>query len=434
VGTAPRRGWGLCLAALAGFGCGDGLQVKGRLDRVIGESLTVKLIEGKPTFGAAVTLVDAAGTVFGADALRNRLISPRELSCVIPRGAQVGAARLRLPRQGTSAEYAVPLTVSRLIVALDQAGAVQVLPLAGSVVSGGQVDTLLQVAQLSLSPDGGQLAVLTTPGDGLPHGQLRLYALAAPPRLLHTLDLEQPAPVVAAADDGVLVATAAQLMFYRADRENGLQTAWTVTLPQVQAVAVAAEARFAAVLTRCDADGDSTVDADCVARVALDRDDAGQQLSAFTVLDRVPSAKLIALRRDGLAAVVADTQLVYGVVYGGPAPRLTAQAWDPSPAEPTSIDDAPSPIGDIFAISDQRNGVVFVVGFNPAAGNDLSVVRRSPVLDIAPVALSFGRGTDLLVATRDAGIFGLDVATGKSTDQPLVSGPPAGLRSLVAQP
>ncbi|MBK8480554.1 MAG: hypothetical protein IPL40_05205 [Proteobacteria bacterium] len=431
--VSGRPTWPLCVVALAALGCGDGLSVKGRLDRVIGEPLTIELIEGKPTFGSDVTLVDAAGKVFEADALRARLVSPRELSCLIPRGAQVGPARLRLPRQGTSSEYAIPLTVSRLLIALDEAGAVHALPLAGSVVAGAQLDTARPVAQLSLSPSGGQLAVVTVPSEDAPHGQLRLYALAAEPRLLHTLDLEQAPAAVAATDDGVVVATAAQLAFYRADRENGLQTAFTAALAQVQGLAVAAEAPVAAVLLRCDSNNDGTVDADCVARLALDREDAAQQLSATTVLDSTPSARLIALRRDGLAVVVADTQVVYGVLYDGATARVTAQAWDPSPAEPTSIDDAPSGIGDIFAISDRRNGVVFVVGFNPAANNDLGVVRRSPVLDIAPVALSFGRGTDLLVASPAGGIFGLDVATGKSTDQALLMGPSAGLRTFVTQ-
>lgn len=421
-----------CGLALLALGCGDGLKVRGVLDRVVGESLTVELVEGKPTFGNEVTLVDAAGKVFADSELRRRLLSPRELSCVVPRGAQVGAARLLVPRQGTSASFSVPLTISRLVVALDEAGVVQTLPLPGSLVQGRRLEFEGTASQVSLSPDGGRLAVLTEPADGAPQGRLLLFALAGEPRLLHTVELDQRAVALAATDDGVLLATGTQLLYYRADRDNGLQAAWVLALTHIQGIAVAADARFAAVLMRCDSNGDTTVDADCVTRVPLDRDDTAQQPSALTILDAVASAQLIALRGDGLAAVVADTNVVYGVLFEGLAARVTAQPWNPSPAEPTSIDRAPSSIGEVFAISDRRNRVL-VVGFNPQANNDLSIVRLSPVLDIAPVALGFGRGTDLLVGTREGGIYGLDIATGKSTDQPLLAGPGGPLRAMVAQ-
>lgn len=377
----------LGLALLANlFGCSSELEVKGNASRVIGERVTLALLEGDSVFDGEVTLSDARGGVHLGSALAVKKTDDRTLSFVIPPATAAGPATARVKQKG-SGEYAVPLTISRLAVALDSKGELETLALPPSSLGATHPTTEFGGVQLSISPGGGTVVALTQKG-------VYFYQLGKEIKEIGSLLLAGTS--IAALPSGVIVGTPTSIQIYHYTEGKGIEAGGSLTIKDTQALAVGSDGQRAVALVRCDTNADNVPDKDCV--ISIDLSGAAPIKGQQVELDANPSAALLAVRGNGLAAVVADGDKVYGVDFTAAPPKLTTLTWSGAKAvalaRSTTV--IQSQDNDIFAIADEMSKTIRMVGFQ---GATLAEIDSIITLDVVPSHLAFGRATDLYVVT-----------------------------------
>jgi hypothetical protein len=366
------------------WGCADSsLEVRGALDRVVGETVTLNLVEGETGFSGELDLIAADETPFSSAALKVEQIDDSTISFVVPPGIAPGRAIVKAARVDESGTYDVPLTISRLAVALTSTGVVEVLPLPPTVL---KTSTLEEIdatgGHLALTGSGGEVAVMA-------QDQINILPLGISSNNTFPGIQQNNGRAIAAIPGGVVICT--DTAVFRFKHDQGQTTKTDILLPDCSAIAVSDDGTRAVVLSACDTDSD-TVKEDCLTELKLA---SSITMGAQVSLDATPSASMVALRRDGMGAVVPDTKEIYGVWFDS-APVVTTVTWAP-PATPAGISRGNSSLGDLFAIGDSSSGRIRFVAFDTKAGNTLKPVSDLDLKEI-PTALGFGRRAELFVA------------------------------------
>ena len=87
------------VTVLSLYGCGEGeLEVRGTLDRVVGETVTLSLVEGEEGFSGKLALVGADRTRYYTRKLKVATKSSTELSFVLPPDVAAGQATLQVEK------------------------------------------------------------------------------------------------------------------------------------------------------------------------------------------------------------------------------------------------------------------------------------------------------------------------------------------------
>lgn len=393
--------WLLMLCPLAG--CEEGeLEVRGKLDRVIGETVTLNLVEGETEFSGKLSLVDAARTRFTSADLKLTKKSSRQLTFVVPPDAAAGKAAVEIGKQGETGAYNVPLQVNRLVLGLGTQGSLEVFPLPPTALKASSVSVgaASGAGQLSVSPRGGLVATLLG-------NQLSLFSLAAQPDKVAAL--AQTGQCLAALDDGVLVGTTTAVLLYTRGAGKSIKQQVSFTVPGCRDISVDAVGSKALVLSRCDTSKGGVPDADCLTEITL-----GTNLKegAPVVLDKTPSATHVSLALDGKNAVVADGDTIYGVLLNDPNGTATAPhkvsklSWAYAGATPVALSRASrkerisKKLVDLFAVAESSKKLVRFVGIDVDMVKwvELGDNRLEVQLPDAPTGLSFGRRLDLYVS------------------------------------
>jgi len=397
----------LGLALALGGGCGEkSLEVKGALDRVIGETITLELTQGEKAFNGELTLRAADNTSFKGADLKLDKKSDRLLSFSLPPGIAAGSATAQLGRSGDGSLYEVTLHVNRLLLTLDEKGTLESWPLAPATLGKSSQSVGTAGGRLAISNAGGEAALAAS-------DQVRLLGLGPEVKDV-TAGIQQTGVLaLAAISGGALVATDQSLILFRFAK--GQQTTQTATpFKGARAVATSSAGDLAVVLSACDTTSDGTADADCLTEVAIGASalTPGRQ----TVLDSTPGATSVALSADGKQAVVADSEVVYGLYLGASPARVSSLKWTfekaAFTAQPIGLDRAPATVSgqavELFAAAEKAKSQLLLLAFSPST-NDL-IALAAVTLPEAPAALSFGRRTELYVAasktlyTLDAGL------------------------------
>lgn len=423
--VSPLR-WltGLLGLALVVGGCSSEPEVKGNGSRVIGERVTLALVEGDSVFGGELTLTDARGGVHVGSALEAQLEDDRTLSFSIPRGTAAGAATAHAKQKG-GGEYAVPLTISRLAASLDSKGVVQTLALPPSTLGTATVGESFVGELISLTPGGGTLVAQGQKG---PQKGIYFFQLGKETKEYASIALT--GTCIAALPSGVMVGTPTSIQIYQYTEGKGIDAAGSLTIKNTQAIAVGGDGQRAVALAQCDTNADNVPDKDCVISIDLS---GGAPIKGPEVnLDDNLSAKLLAVRSSGLAAVVADGDTVYGIDFTAAPPKLTTLSWSGSKAvalaHSTTV--IQSQDNDLFAIADEISKTIRMVGFQ---GTALAEIDSIITLDVVPSHLSFGRATDLYVSTGPK-LLKVDASVKNATPVPLSQQLTEAPLSFVVQP
>lgn len=395
-GFTAARGVALLAALLAApAGCGSELEVKGKLDRVIGETITLRAAEGDVAFSGNVALEDAEGETFASGLLRVTRTGDSKLSFVLPPGMATGKATALAGKKGGGEDdaWTIPLRVSRLALAVNAQGVVEVLPLGRSTLEPSTLSGVNAAGGLvSLSPGGGKLAVLA-------QGELDLLALGESPSNAFPGLKQGGAKAMVAIPDGVLLCTANELLLYRAAGTGTTKLSKSYS-EGCQALATSATGTRAAVLLRCDPDQD-TVEENCIHVVSI---------GAKMTLDLGPgkpfglggpgTATRIGMTADGKGVVVPDADAVHGVWLDSSPYSASSKKWSTT-AKIVDMARGVSSLGDQFAVAEAMTKTVYFFSFNtnktPAP---LETPTADPVALVArPTALSYGRDATVYVAT-----------------------------------
>jgi hypothetical protein len=412
----PPRSPSLLLAALALVGCGEpDLEVQGITDRVVGETVTLSLVEGESGFSGSVELRDAKGTSFPENGLRVNTVDERKLSFVIPTGIAAGPARAMVGRKDDGT-YDVPLKINRLALALNDQGAVEVLPLPPA--------TLTPSSLPGVSATGGHIALAATGGEVavLGQDQASRFALGQTPKAVGTGVEQKGGRALATVPDGLLLCSDTAVILLKFVQGKVTQT--TTNVSGCRAIAADSQGTRAVVLSTCSIGSDPTLK-DCLTEL-----DIGTSITVGTPisLDDAPSAMLVRITADGKGAVVADQSVVYGVWLDNSTPP-TAETLGMM-ANVVDLARGPSSVGDLFAVADADGKRVVYFGFDNASFKKLTA--ESPLPE-APVALAFGRQSELYVAVGKK-LYALD-AEHPQVEASLLNVSAAGaIRSLVVQP
>jgi hypothetical protein len=387
------RAIGLCLVLTA---CGaGGLEVKGAADRVVGETVTLALTKGEPTFTPELSLKCADGaTLLNAD-LQAVKVDDRTLTFVIPAGIAAGKATA-VARQTKGGTYEIPLRINRLALTLDSTGGLDTWALAPATLphatfpTGGTTG-----AAMAISPTGGEVAVAAA-------DQVRLLALG--PTIKDVgVGIQLPAVTTLAAASGgrVLAATDQTLNLIRFGKTQSSPE--TISFKGIHAIAVVPTSDVAMVLYTCE----SPTTASCLKQVMLSPSLAEVPTSRVQ-LDAGAMASHIAVTRDGKGVVVADSAAVFGI-YIDTTVHKSKLDWKsdtgaPFVGTPVGVTRAPTPVqisgqeAELFAVAEQTNKQLLRLAFNPA-NHDLQPFRTLTLND-APVRLAFGPHAQLYVAAE----------------------------------
>jgi hypothetical protein len=386
--------WSVRVALVASLlaGCGDSsLEVRGVLNRVIGETVQLDLVQGDPSFSGDVTLKTADNAQLKAAALNVTKTNDRSLTFVVPTDIAVGKATAAVGKQG-GGTYDVALQINRLVVALDDKGVIELLPLSPTTLKKSTITIGGTKPLMALSPTGGELATYTSTGE------IRLRALGQETKDVAPGLTQQGGQCLGAVPGGALVGTDTDLYLFRFVK--GKTSSKQVKLAGCKAIAVNADGTVAAVLSSCDTNSDSTLE-DCLTVVRI-----GTELTTdpSIKIDDTPSATTLAMTRDGKGVVIGDKDSIYGV-YLDPDPkgRISTISWGFS-STPVAIDRAQANVQgmtiDLFAVGEREVGKVLFVGFNAKQNNDLQKTSEATVSSTTskPTGLAFGRNGDLYVA------------------------------------
>ena len=379
-------------------GCGDGeLEVHGKLDRVVGETVTLNLVEGEPNFSGQLSLVASDGTKYSSATLKMKKKSVSQLSFVIPPDVAAGKAIVRVGKAGEDGAYDVPLQINRLALGLTKTGSLEVFPLPPSnikpssrSVKGTGASSIL----LSMAASGGLAATLAG-------GQLSLLALG-PTTQERVSPITQTGQCLAAMDDGVLVGTKTNILLYSLGTGKTIKQQATFNIPGCIDISVAGDGTRALVLSHCDTKSDGVADSDCLTEIKL-----GTNLKEgkVAVLDKTASATHVRLSVDGKTAVVADGDAVYGVVLdstGGNSHTTSKVSWT-FKAVPVAVARSPrkekisGKLVDLFAVAESSKKLIRFVGIdvNRAKWVELGQSRLELSMSDEPTGLAFGRRLDL---------------------------------------
>jgi len=421
----PLRSAVVLLPALLAA-CGEpDLEVKGTLDRVVGEVVTLRLAAGEDGFSGTLELVDARARKFSGAALKVQKTDDKELSFVVPGGVAPGKATARVGRKDSDEDYNVPLDINRLALGLDDNGTIETLPLAPATLAPGSISRIEAAGGLvSLSPSGGQLAVLAK-------DELSLLALGATAKPVGPAIQQKDGRAIFAVPDGVLVCTDTALLLVRFKDGNTSQL--TATIAGCQGVAGDDDGTVAAVLHTCDSDSDTTME-DCVTVFQI-----GSALTEVTnqkniSLDAKPDATHIAMTADGKGVVVADPELIHGLWLGdgSKAPEPVAVKWGQA-ATIVGLDRGPFSLGDLFVAADAATKTVLLLGFDPNAGHLFKKLKEEITLPDTPTAMAYGLGTQLYVASGTK-LYLLDAEQPQKEAEELQLAGASKLLSLAVQP
>lgn len=414
--------------------CGGDLQIKGSLERVVGETVTLALVSGEPTFNGQLSLRAPDLTMLDAGSLQANRKDDRTLSFLIPAGIAAGHA-VAVVGQNGGGTYEVPLRISRLAVVLEEGGSLEAWPLSPSSLPRAGLPTGTATgARLALSPTGGELAVAA--GD-----EVRLLALGAEIRDIGAGIKQSGVLALSAGPAGkVLVATAEALILFQFTRgEQTTQAA--VNFKDIRALAIDATGESAVVLYGCDTDTDGIPDAACLEKVLLSPS-LSRDISSRVPLGAGPQASVLAVSRDGKGVVVADDKGIHGLYAAGATPRKSTVGWSVNGsaftgAQPVGADRAGAVVSgqdvDLFAVAERSQQLVDLVAFNPAAEGNLQRVGTMPLAE-PPSRLSYGRRTLLYIATGKS-LLSVDVGLASPTVNPVAEVTPASnISGLVVQP
>jgi len=373
---------GLTGLALGGA-CGEPeLELRGTLDRVVGETVQLQLVEGDPGFSGEVELTDSEKATFKAGALKISTSGDKKLSFLVPPAIAAGPAVARVKRKDEDGAYDVPLQINRLVVAATSSGVVELIPLTPSTLSAGTLpDVDAAGGHLALSPSGGEVAVLAK-------DEISVHALGKTPRRI--TGLQQTGGVaMAAIPDGVVICTSSTIVVTKyAPKVESANT----TFSGCQGVAADATGTIAVILHACDTNSDTVME-DCLTTMKL-----GSTISLGTPfsVDGKASASYVAMRADGKAAVVGDSEALYGVWLDGGTAKLTSVPEWPQSAVPAGISLGSSSLGDLFAVVDSYTQSIYFVAFQ----DDVKTLKKisSLALSEPPSAIAFGRAAELLIA------------------------------------
>jgi hypothetical protein len=367
--------------------CGEPeLEVRGVLDRVVGEKVQLKLVEGETGFSGEAELVDSEGTSFKAGALKIVASGEKKLTFSVPPGVAPGKATARVRRKGEDGAYNISLQLNRLVLAATSTGVVELLPLTPASLP---VSTLSGLdasgGSLALSPGGGDLAVFS-------QGQVNIYGLGKTPKKITGLQ-QGTGSAIAAIPGGVLICVTDG---GTPPTENLVAIKYEPSVSEVpkafpgcQAIAADATGTKAVILHSCDTNNDS-VKEDCITPLSI----SGGTISFEKEIkvDDTFSAQHVAMTSDGKAVVVADTDAVYGI-WLSTGSRTSASGW-PSGALVKGISRGKSALGDLFAVADSYTKTVYFAAF------DLQSLKKVSDLPLSedPTTLAFGRNAELYIA------------------------------------
>ena len=368
--------------------CGEPeLEVRGVLDRVVGEKVQLKLVEGETGFSGEVELVDSEGTSFKAGALKIVASGEKKLTFSVPPGVAPGKATARVRRKGEDGAYNVPLQINRLALAATSTGVVELIPLAPASLS---VSTLSGLdasgGSLALSPGGGDLAVFS-------QSQVNVYGLGKTPKKITGLQ-QGSGSAMAAIPGGVLICVADNST---PPIENLVAIKYEPSVSEVpkafpgcQAIAADATGTKAVILHSCDTNSDS-IKEDCITVLTI----SGGTISIAPTpikVDDTFSAQHVAMTSDGMSVVVADTDKLYGIWLS--SKKITTAADWPQGAMVKGISRGRSALGDLFAAADGYTKTIYFAAF------DVQTLKSVSDLPLSedPTALAFGRGAELYIA------------------------------------
>lgn len=417
--------------------CGEGdLEVRGQTDRVVGETVTLNLVEGEPKFSGELSLMASDGTQYSSTTLKKKKKSVTELTFVIPPDVAAGKATVRVGKAGEDAAYDVPLHVNRLALGLTAKGSLQVMPLpptslkfssltvAGSATGGSTL--------LSMAPSGGLVTTLAG-------GQLSLLTLGATTKD-RVSPITQAGQCLAAMDDGVLVGTKTSILLYSLGTGKTIKQRGTFNVTGCKDISVSGDGSKAMVLSACDTNTDGTPDADCLTELKI-----GTNLKEGTaaVLDKTASASQLRVSMDGKTAVVTDGGGVYGLVLdasGGNTHKITTVSWTFA-AKPVALARSPrkekisGKLVDLFAVAESSKKLIRFVGIDVdrAKWVELGPSRLEISLAEEPTGLSFGRRLDLY-ATANKKLYHIKALRSKPQIVALGALSNDGIAAIAVQP
>lgn len=367
-------------------GCSADLEVKGDVQRLIGERLTVALLEGDEVFSGEVELIDARNTTRSTAQLLVQQEDDRTVSFAIPPATAAGPATAKMQKKGSEASYGVALTISRVAVAINDKGLVETLPLPPSTVAPATAEAGQTGQDLALAPGGDLLLSLAS--DDVVFWQLRKTPTRAGSIALANTRC------IGALPSGVAVGTSTSIQVYNLE-QGAVTTGPTLNINETVAIGVSRDGKRAIALTHCDTSGDKLPDADCL--VDIDLTVSPLKEVQTVVLDNQQGATLLAVRSDGTGAVVADDDKIYGVTFKTNPAKISTISWAGSkPAAIASrltvIESQPN---DLFAVADSISKTVRMLGFKGTTLQDVS----EATLDVVPDKIGFGRQTDLYVVS-----------------------------------
>ncbi|MCB9555627.1 MAG: hypothetical protein H6707_05950 [Deltaproteobacteria bacterium] len=379
--TARLTGVAIGLLLVAGASCGGDTQISGRLDRLIGDLVTVTLESGAGGFDDSTLLLDSAGRSFQTSEL-NASPAGKVRTLTIPEGVATGAAQLLLNAQGGD-EYRIPLTISRLLFLAADDGVATAVAAPGSSLNGGrlgQVGTPLANGLVVL-PGGSHLAVVAS-------NQLQFYSISD--------GFARKGSAIGADDVTAIVGTKAGVVLARKDKVSfeGVdgQGKGPYTVKGLVAVAADREGNRALALSACDTNNDNTADSDCLTLIDL----SGATPASETVLDATPSATVVAMSPDGATAVVGDGSTLYGVSFGAGSPVVGQLGW--ANAQVVAIDATVAEGRAIYIVADAAGRRLQLVGFSNSTKLGSVACSESTLTD-TPRAVHFGRSPEVYVLT-----------------------------------
>ena len=396
--TIQRIVFSVCAVSLALPACGDGeLEVLGDLDRVVGETVTMSLLEGEPMFSGQLSLVASDGTQYSSATLKMKKQSVSQLSFVIPPDVAAGKATVRVGKAGEDGAYEVPLQVNRLALGLTQKGSLELFPLPPSSIkpsSRSVAGSNTSGALLSMAASGGLVAALSG-------GQLSMLSLGATTKD-RVSPITQTGQCLAALDDSVLVGTKTSILLYSLGSGKTIKQLATFKISDCKDISVAGDGAKVLVLSHCDTKADGVADSDCLTEITL-----GTNLKEGkpAVLDSTASATHLAISVDGKNAVVADGDTVYGVVLdttGGNTHTSSKVSWT-FKATPVDLvrshrkEKISGKLVDLFAVAESSKKLIRFVGIdvNQTKWVELGQSRLEISMSDVPTGLAFGRRLDL---------------------------------------